>query len=585
MDYLHGDELEYELAIRGYPVEGTVADKRKRLRPALRMEKEGVAFTYHSVLTFDEEIETCSGKIDELKVAIDSFNYANASNEVKRYRARLRHVMGRLNRIENPQGNTRKGELLVKCGEISDFLEESALLLDPVRVPESPSIVPDLGLSSSGPTAGLNVGNQNASFRQANSEQSRNVSLIDIDPQDLGAAIGNLHLHSPTEITVTAGTQTITTTSASCIGPSTVMPSFVFPHPTYMSATASGPGNVQGPYSAARPQFPTYWQPQSQRELQPASTFNPSGGTVPSETVGPSRRVNFPDFQNHRCYSGGHDYGSDMESHDRLRIFKTVSQWSLKFDGLTGVNNFLESVEELRAACGISKYQLIGVAIVLFKGVALDWFRANINQSHSWDNLVQMLRSAFLPGEYEEDLWADIRTRTQGQQEHITTYISVMQNLFNKLSDRPSDQTRLRIIRRNLLPHIQNRLALADFSTIAELTMAGQRVEETQARVDRFKPPPTNPLMVSERELMYNPRRYRQQVTTIDASTESGQTTSTRQVDDVGSRAIKCWNCQQSGHQKRDCTRPRTKHCFGCGHPNVIKSACPTCSGNRAVAR
>lgn len=614
VDYLLSDELEYELIVRGYPGEGTVAEKRKRLRPALRMEKEGVVFSSGLNRDPDDEIENCAKKVDELKSAIDSFNFENAPNEYKRYCTRLWHVTGRINRINFGGDDSRKGQLLIKCGEISDFLEETVLLLDPIRIPKFPSVIP----AESGNTSATNI-SENANpgtspcANPGNLNQSRNnVSLLDIDPQDLGVAIENLQINNPLPVTPTPVTQTITTTNAPGAGISPVTRTVIRPQTSVVAPVPSSTNFNPGLYTFAAPQpvahsMPgqyggTVWQNQypipafqpqydwqsrvpgqPQSNLYMPSFVHPPRGVLTATSAGNSSQgtgfTGLPDF---RQQSENPVMGAGMNQHDRLRIFKTVSQWNLQFDGLSGINNFLEGVEELRIACGISRDQLMGAAIVLFKGVALDWFRANVSQSHSWDNLVAMLRVAFLPGEYEEDVWSDIRARTQGQFERSTTYMSVMQNLFSKLAEKPNEQTRLRIVRRNLLPSIQSQLALMNFDSLSELTLACQKCEDVQARIDRFKPPPTNPLMVAERELMYNPKRYRQQINLVGTPSTSGPepVTLPEPTASSGSTRLVCWNCRKSGHMKRDCKEPRQKHCFSCGTPGVTKATCPNHSGN-----
>lgn len=480
VDHLHSDELEYELGIRGYPTGGTVAEKRKQLRTALKLERDGLTFSMVPILAPEDEINVCDQKTKELKEAADHFDYANAVNEQKRLRSRLLHVMGRINRISDKSLSLQKGQLLVGCGEISDLLEESVLLLESVQVPNMPTVVPSPHDSATA-SAGKTLSNQGP-IKGNQSLQEHNTSLLDVNPADLQTAINQLELNSSAQAATTPVTQTIVTTAA---GGHTVTSSAYHPglyQPYYIPVQQQIGLPPQVPYSGFMPPFNHVPPTQQQQPAQYPSV--PLYGTWPGcpqlvpnmATVG--QEVNLP--KPHSTYGvplRNHDAGV-VQREDQARVFKTVSQWGIRYDGLSGVTNFLEGVEEMRLACGFSKNQLASVAVVLFQGVALDWFRANVNPSFTWDNLVERLRAAFLSGEYEEDLWADIRLRTQGQWERTATFIAVMQNLFKKLADQPTERTQIRIIRRNLLPYIQSQLALRDFTTIAGLTAACQRVSK-----------------------------------------------------------------------------------------------------------
>lgn len=588
VDHLRTEELDYELSLRGYPIDGTVAEKRRRLRSALRFEKDGVSFKQVLVPDADEEIDACRSKVAELRTAVDNFDFSNAVNEQRRLRSRLLHVTGRIQRIVDQKVALAKGQLLVECSDMNDFLEETVLLLDPLQVPNFPSVVPSGADICTNANSKISHGQNHTTC--SSPQNRRNVSLIDVNPQDLESAISDLQLNSSAHAAITPVTQTSTTTMAS-----------------FDNVSSSAWPRVMLPQQVANSHgaYPMFFQPLTGYSV-PYQTLNPATyQPYPQQTSGfptalvgsptpvadqSARRVSFTGVPDDVTVSGREQRADSrvVESGDRARIFKTVSQWNVKFDGLSSVNDFLEGVEELRIACGFSKQQLIGVAVVLFKEVALNWFRANINPSHSWDELVILLRKAFLPGEYDEDIWADIRARTQGQGERVTTYMAVMQNLFNKLSEKPSEQARLRIIRRNLLPHIQSQMALHNYTSVADLTLACQLIEDSQIRVDRFKPPPTNPVLVTERGLMYNPRKYRQQVDSLDMSVASttGQVSSggmSSSVRSNSSQLRRCWNCQQTGHIRRDCPQ-QAGRCPDCKIPKVTEAACPKCSGNARLA-
>lgn len=53
-----------------------------------------------------------------------------------------------------------------------------------------------------------------------------------------------------------------------------------------------------------------------------------------------------------------------------------IHKWGITFNGDAGLSSFLERIEELRAARGVSKGQLFTAAVEFFSGNALVWFRS-----------------------------------------------------------------------------------------------------------------------------------------------------------------------------------------------------------------
>jgi hypothetical protein len=51
-----------------------------------------------------------------------------------------------------------------------------------------------------------------------------------------------------------------------------------------------------------------------------------------------------------------------------------------------------------------------------------------------WDEVVQLLKQEFLPPDFDELLWDEIKGRLQGKSESITIYVAVMETLFARLS-------------------------------------------------------------------------------------------------------------------------------------------------------
>lgn len=231
-----------------------------------------------------------------------------------------------------------------------------------------------------------------------------------------------------------------------------------------------------------------------------------------------------------------------------------VFKWDLKFDGAReSVSSFLERVEELRVARNCSKEEVFASAIDLFSGTALIWFRSIRGKVNDWDSLVKLIRRDFLPSDYDDVLWEQIKDRIQGKNEQVTIFIAVLENLFSRLTVPCSEQLKIKYIRRNLLPCYSSALALVDAPTVEALSELCRKIEDANISV---KHPTTSKIATLEQALTYN---------------------TTKPTSD-GSR-LKCWNCDEDGHVRRDCRKPkRPIHCFGCNEPGVIKPNCPKCT-------
>lgn len=262
-----------------------------------------------------------------------------------------------------------------------------------------------------------------------------------------------------------------------------------------------------------------------------------------------------------------------------------VSRLRIQYNGISSVTSFLERIEEIRCSRGISKETLLRAAPELFTGDALLWFRTN--KFTSWDDLTEKLRSSFQPYDYEFELWDEIRRRTQGTHEKVINYVSVMQNLFNKLTNSPSEYTRVSIIRRNLLPYIQTPLALQHIDNVSQLIHFSRAIEETEYRTRSFCPPPTNYKQLIEPELAYHKpvSSHLNSQCNVMSDTETVLETSldTLKIRDQRLRAeqsVLCWNCKNYGHRFRDCNQSRRVFCYRCGQDNVTVKTCAYCQKN-----
>ncbi|XP_074034194.1 uncharacterized protein [Leptinotarsa decemlineata] len=169
-----------------------------------------------------------------------------------------------------------------------------------------------------------------------------------------------------------------------------------------------------------------------------------------------------------------------------------IADWGLKFSGESdalGLNAFLERVNELRESRGLTNHQLFRSAVELFEGKALIYYRSLKSKINDWNTLCDVFREEFLPRDYNEKIWEQIKSRTQGDRESIAIYVAYMDNLFGRLTVTVEEIIKLKIIKKNILPFYQNQLAFVDIHSIEHLIQLCRRIEDNRKNMLEFTPP------------------------------------------------------------------------------------------------
>lgn len=262
---------------------------------------------------------------------------------------------------------------------------------------------------------------------------------------------------------------------------------------------------------------------------------------------------------------------------DTVRHYVPVYKWGLKFDN-TGpsIAAFLERVEELRRARGVTHQELYASAVDLFAGSALVWYRAVANRIGSWQQLTKEIREVFQPADYDLRLHHELFNRVQGDQEPVDLYIAAMEGLFSRLSVSTPEATRLSQIYANLHPQLKDRLALSDITTLDQLRSLGRRAEAGRLSMTRPMKSSYRNDKVLEPDLAYHDRSGRKQMASdIVAELRSSPPRTN----------VTCWNCKKPGHRFRFCREPKQKFCWGCGKENTSKPECSACNPKNGAGR
>lgn len=640
------DELAYELTIRGLPVQNTVDENRSTLRGVLKLERDGLSLAdcAHK-LDPNEEITICREKLQILDNDIKAFDKANKVNEYKRISSRLCHLQFRLKRIQidSPEVQMERNHLLTKSLQLIDTLEQlvgrrnnaddSLIILDQDNNVEGSLIdEPNVLLPEVTVTSPARPNNEENAAGMGNSTIIRDgkdlmeemeavrylvrqnneglSNILERNPIGRSSAFDAIQRERNARVNREAPQGDIQNRcqieddrihlnlhSNPChyrFAENPVKENLL--QRTHRAMTSSnwndvrGDRNVRFNTDALQGDVPNRYQMEDRRshENRYANLYQNSYAVNPEDGNYFSR--------SHREDVANPNYNNFQDLEQRLRSMEMkpsgfnadISRWRLQFDGNASVTDFLERLEELRLSRGVSKEQLLRSASELFCKDALMWFRTR--QFHSWDHLVEELKTDFQPYDYEYELLEEIRGRTQGAKEKIITFVSAMENLFNKLGPaKPEESVRVKMIRRNLLPYLQNHLALHNIGSISDLLKQCKAVEETAVRTQKFVPPPTNYKQLLEPTLAYHkPIGSAIDYTVSALNTPANTELATIQMETTSknedSKAI-CWNCNEPGHRFRKCTKPRKKFCFRCGKNNVLANTCSNCAQKNEVKR
>lgn len=253
------------------------------------------------------------------------------------------------------------------------------------------------------------------------------------------------------------------------------------------------------------------------------------------------------------------------------KITVPISKWNVKFSGEpTGLSlsAFLIRIDELKQARGATDSDLYNSAIDLFEGKALIYFRAMKKSVNSWKSLVQAIRKEFQPPDFNDRLFDEIKSRTQGPQESMGMFVACLENMFDRLTIQVRPATRLKIMLNNVAPFYQTQLGLHKIQSTDELLEIGKMLEARKTAVESFRAPPRRSNRLLEPDLAYLDTAP---VVSADVIQSPFHNTFSSKKN------LTCFNCKKAGHLFRACSEAKNKFCFRCGlHGHTVKT-CPNC--------
>lgn len=274
----------------------------------------------------------------------------------------------------------------------------------------------------------------------------------------------------------------------------------------------------------------------------------------------------------------------------------------IKYNGNSCVHSFIQKVEEFVYSRNVSPERILSMAYEIFEGDALHWFRYNKDQVNSWSELRTLLRKDFSSSDYDYKLAAEIRSRTQGEQENITIYLSIMHGMFSRLTKPMTEDEKLDILLHNIRPCYANTLAAsANINTIESLKSVCRNYENVSSRFSNFQEPPraSNSTIAPEFSYKYQSANINQKQfykfkpgtsynNTKYNNNESNKHNFNKNFEvaalNTQSRPTFCPRCRSDSHSLNTCRQTRFPICFKCGKKDVRYPECPDCHPETTTA-
>jgi hypothetical protein len=249
-----------------------------------------------------------------------------------------------------------------------------------------------------------------------------------------------------------------------------------------------------------------------------------------------------------------------------------VYKWGVNFGNEPGqsIGAFLQRVEELRRARGLTEQQLFRSAVDLFTGSALIWYRSTVERITDWQELCREMKVVFQSPDYDDMLRQEIAHRMQGDQEPIDLFIAAMEGLYGRLACHVPEDQRLNQMVKNLSPYLQDKICMFTVTTIEQLRQLGRKAELGRLRSTVSGASSRYGHVLEPDLACVDPVRKKRSSSAQIASL------SARTMD----RKATCWNCSKEGHRHASCPEARNLFCYGCGSQGVRKPECHKCAKN-----
>ncbi|KAK4886951.1 hypothetical protein RN001_003222 [Aquatica leii] len=183
----------------------------------------------------------------------------------------------------------------------------------------------------------------------------------------------------------------------------------------------------------------------------------------------------------------------------RLTRLKVIDQKGSK-ESLKAVSNLVEKLKQLEEFVDKKNNSVVSNVGSLSDSMPIhsDGATTSINDI-SVSNTCKMV--PVHKWDYNTELWSEIRARVQTPNEKVGNYFACMINLFARLTRPASEEEKLAILSRNVLPYYIRGIGLHSYNSVEELLYLCKKLESSKELAEGYRCPRLNKINLLEPDL------------------------------------------------------------------------------------
>lgn len=554
------------------------------------------------------QFKSVTGELSEIKWKLSSIVVSNGEPlELTRCHNRLLHLFGRVVRLE-PRSNGHKQVERLRC-EIEEGLTNLAKYAEAAVNSASQ----EQGFLTDGSAKTPNQTNQGVKPSQALSSSSA-ASAAFISTTHLPSSSQPAHMASEPQLnaSISAVVPPQHSPSAGAVSQS-LLPPATLQHAPASFVTSVPPRafafpTIPAPSTSFRqapvhPDHPPYNTP-TQIPNYPVQQLSAAGVSLGLESLLARMPNRSPPSINHIPDSANMNQESSRYAQPAREWSLPLEKWTLRFGGTSKdlpVDEFVFRIETLARRSKLSLVSLTLGLHHLLVGAAASWYWVFLRNEPdaTWAQTRQALISAFQNNISDAAVRRLIADRLQRPGERFMEFNLAVQEMEVRLMHRMPEEELLETLRRNMLPHLQDRLLFLPIYSLRELQRRVQQVEELAQRQNEVQQVRRSMARINEiaalpplrqeygleppqdfMQLPPNPISFPQlqAPSTFEPFMDQPSWLSAMGIPAEQNQYIICWNCDEMGHTFVDCLAKRIIFCYGCGAKNCVRPQCPKCS-------